>query len=449
MNNAATLELRVHGGIHDGAREPLPNQDICSIGTDAGCDFVLADDGIAPSHLRLVRDGAGGWTQQAHDAPQSQPLVQGQLLPLGPVAISVAEAGSPWPDAQAVAVMAPAPVEAAPETTVEALQVPPAEEAPTTLPATPAPGPRLPWAIRLTGTLLLCLVVLVGAALWWLSAPRQAPAAGLPGAATFDAAAQRAAIAQVLRRLHLEDSSTLAAAPAGGWAVHAVGLDDDALETLALALSRLDPKPGLHVVSGEDARGLVQEALIRLSASDDATLKVSHLGGGRIRIEGSLPNDTARAELLHQLRVELPAWLVLESAIAIPAERAQRLLAELQAQSLGDIRGQWSTSPARLEVVARVEPETVPRWEQALAQAARHHPDVPFHARLELLPPRPAARLPFGVLTVVSGPDGYVVLDDGSKLMVQGHHGGWQLMVVQANEAVFENNRAQRVSVPR
>ncbi|MBW7899909.1 MAG: hypothetical protein H3C26_00400 [Rhodocyclaceae bacterium] len=402
MSNTATLELRIHAGIHAGAHAPLPEQDACTIGADPACDFVLADEGIAPSHLRLTRDGAGAWKRESSgessgETDAQEAVVPGRLLSLGPVVVSFDEADSPWPDAQAVEAAAQhaaaAPAAPADEAAMTEASPSPEDDAPAAMPEPPppaqatadAPGPRLSAAARIAGVLLLCLAALLGAALWWLSTLQDASAAPLPAAAPANAAVQRAAIENVLRSLRLEDRATLSATPLGGWAVEAAALDEETLEALALALSRLDPRPGLRVAATE---------------------------------------ETIEA-------------------------RARRLLADLQAQRLGTVRGEWSGDRARLEIVASVAANDVARWERALIQTAQRHPDVPFHARLERLPAKPPARLPFRVMTVVNGATDYVVLDDGSKLLLAGRRDGWQLVAVDAHEAVFENGRALRVSVPR
>lgn len=482
----AALELRIHSGLHAGAHAPLPAQDSCTVGADPACDFVLADSGIGSAQLRLVRDGGGAWLQQTAGEPGPQPVAPGRLLPLGPVLVSLAEPDSPWPDAQAVAAAAtqpapspaPAPQDeagaiaatAAQQDGTAAAPAPPEPPAPPDAAhALPASARRLPMAARLALALVLCLAVLLGAALWWLSTLKNGTIAPVAATAPLDAGAQRAAIAKVLRDLHLEDRATLSPSPTGGWIVQAMALEDETLEALALALSRLDPKPGLHATTGEDLRSLVQQALLRLAeagASDPAAagaaagdpaagapaapgLTVTPLGGGRVRLDGEMADGAARSELLRQLRATLPEWLALDSTITIPEERALRLLADLQAQHLGTIEGRWSAGQARLEIVARLEPGSVARWEQALVQTSRRYPNIALNARLEPLPARPAPRLPFRVLTIVNGATDYVVLDDGSKLLLHGRRGGWQLVAVDAGAAVFENGRSLRVNVPR
>lgn len=483
----AALELRIHSGLHAGAHAPLPAQDSCTVGADPACDFVLADRDIGSAQLRLVRDGGGAWLQQTAGQPGPQPVAPGRLLPLGPVLVSLAEPDSPWPDAQALAAAAtqpaPSPAPAAPQDEdvmaataaavpqddTAAKPAPPEPQPSEAAPALPPAARRLPMAARLALALVLCLATLLGAALWWLSTLKNGTIAPVAASAPLDAGAQRAAIAKVLRDLNLEDRATLSPSPTGGWIVQATALEDETLEALALALSRLDPKPGLHAITGEDARSLVQQALLHLSeaaagdpaagdpaaagaaAGDPAapSLTVTHLGDGRVRLDGEMADGAARSELLRQLRATLPEWLALDSAITIPEERALRLLADLQAQHLGTIEGRWSASQARLEIVARLEPGSVARWEQALVQTSRRYPNIALNARLEPLPARPAPRLPFRVLTIVNGATDYVVLDDGSKLLLHGRRGGWQLVAVDAGAAVFENGRALRVNVPR
>ncbi len=475
MNDSARLELRIHTGLHAGARALLPEQDECTVGSDPACDFVLADDGVAAAHLRLRRDESGAWQAEnvgenvGNSGSDQAAVAPGRLLCLGPVVVSLAEADSAWPDAQSVAAAAQRADAIAGEgerandsaninanastealTAASAAETPAAPAAPAAQPTAAAPTPRTPRltpAARLAAAILLCLTALLGAALWWIGAQNVA-AAPAPAAPSSDAAAQRAAIGKVLRDLGLEERATLRATPTGGWLVETAALADETLEELALALSRLDPKPGLRAASSADALGLVQDALLRL-AGEEANLTATAAADGRVRIAGTMADAAARQALLDRLRAELPAWLPVDSGIDLREERAQRLLAELQAQYPGSISGEWSERQARLEIVARVAADDMARYEQTLVQAMRRYPAVPVLARLERLPASAPARLPFRVVAVVNGATDYVVLDDGGKLLLSGRRSGWQLVAVDAHEAVFENGRAARIRVPR
>lgn len=54
---APTLVLRILGGLHTGASRVLGEQEMLLVGSGADCDIVLSDDGVAPHHVMLLRNG--------------------------------------------------------------------------------------------------------------------------------------------------------------------------------------------------------------------------------------------------------------------------------------------------------------------------------------------------------------------------------------------------------
>lgn len=54
---APTLVLRILSGLHTGASRVLGEQEMLLVGSGADCDIVLSDDGVAPHHVMLLRNG--------------------------------------------------------------------------------------------------------------------------------------------------------------------------------------------------------------------------------------------------------------------------------------------------------------------------------------------------------------------------------------------------------
>ncbi len=93
----AQPELRVVGGVHAGARVPLPGGDgALTVGADPGNDLVLRD---APFPSASVSTRAQAWTltQGVHVVT----LRAGQCIRMHPVILVICNTDDPWPDESA------------------------------------------------------------------------------------------------------------------------------------------------------------------------------------------------------------------------------------------------------------------------------------------------------------------------------------------------------------
>lgn len=486
--DASALELRVHTGVHAGASEPL-TQGSCTIGTAPDCDVVLCDARLAPLQAHL-QDTGQGWFLQADSAEAADvPMVPGKLYPLGPLWFSINRPDAPWPPEDEVLRLSKRPAPAGPETldtanAPEQLTAADAaasgaddEPAPGAEDDTPSPpGSELDHPTRAqspTGTeasmlfggrsgiagvrpaLLGGLVaLLLGTMTWtfWPPAPSAIDLASLAQAApgTPASAGQLDAIRQIIGSLGLARQVSMEAGPGGLPLVKATLISDQDYETLAMALSNLNPRPAL-VVSTEQEIGSQVRELLALQASElKATLESRYLGEGKFEISGKLATPEQREALLSTLKAGLPPVVQLTSTLSVPQERAQAMLAELEATGLAQIRSQWVEG--RMDMAIELMKADVPRWEQVLALSARKF-DVPFTARVSLRPERQLpdvlAQLPFKVQAVVSGDTPYVVLGDGNKLLLQGQSQGWRLVSIDPDSVVFEGHKAKQVVLQR
>lgn len=452
MKRDRMLELRVLTGTHAGARVLLPDAPQV-LGSADDCDLILCDDGIAPQHARLERleDGSALLHVLDRDLPPIH-IRPGQGAEVGQVRICVEEADAPWnedvpiadqpsPDALAAAdEAAMSPAHAA-----EATQVP----GPAAL-ASRAHAPARP-----TGGVWMVLggAVLVAAGalsyLAWTGAartPRAQEALAPPGAST---AVVHDAVEATIAQLGLSDRVRVNRTPGQPPMVIAGLLSPEDAEALGVALSRLDPRPGLRILSEEDLQAAVVDALLRQSEAIERPLSSAYLGAGRFRVSGRVANDGQRQAVLGQLAAAVPDARGFDPALRTDQEASDVMLDDLRQHAELDIQGEWSQNLLAMRVRVNDGGEMA-RWERALAAVARDH-SLPFRATLfgpgahkageTLQPPQ--------VISVIGGPSPYVVLADGRKIMLEGTVGNLRLVEITPRAAVFASPSGQRATVER
>lgn len=504
-----TLELRVHSGLHQGACQPLAQGDYV-LGSGHDCDFILTDADVQPQHARLTV-GTGGaisllWLTDEEPAATDQPLTLGHLTALGSLVFSVADASSPWPQdaavqrvasqwrsaqqaesitqaestAKATAESAPSVPAATQEHSATVTDDPwdkpdPLRVRPPTPGLTPAPEPAQSLLRRYplqTLAAALVVVVFVAGGITWLtggdSAPAstavQAPRSAASGAATPSAIAmaQREAIGAILQKLKLSDRAQVLPAAGDQWVVRTLELEINDLEALAQALSNLQPRPGLRTLSTQEVSAQLQEVLARWSSTSSAQVRLVEINPTQFRVEGTVANDTERQALMKALQIPLntlsagisPVPWQVQDGLALAPEAAMQLLVQLQAQGPPgqQVSGQWRDGQLWLQ--ARLAQSDIPRWEQTLARLFTRYP-VPFSAQVEPLTASSALTtattktLPFAVQAVISGQTPYVVLQDGTKLLLAGQRQGWTLVGIDPQQVIFESKAAQRVRLMR
>lgn len=446
----STNELRVLTGIHAGARAPLPDGE-ATIGTAGSCDFILSDEGVQPQHARLLPEGDGWtvhWLQDAGAPPVR--LAPGAGLSIGPVLVTLDAANAPWPDKLPTPRDEPAEMHSRePEATQSPDQTPaPAAGQPIDPPMADGSARRLPWI--LVAPVVAAVVVTALALAWALFSPRAARIAPAPARPPIDANAAQQRVARTVGELGFGQRVSVESDGNGGSVVRAILVSDEEAEALASAVSQLSPRPLLQIVTESDLRQSVAEAVERHAAQLQVSLSAKYLGDGRFRIDGQLPGQSERDSLLSNLRAQFPQVRTFESGLLTPESAAERMVADLQAAGIAQVRGQWRDGKLWLDV--RLAESDIPRWEQALARTATRH-SLPFSAQMELLPVPPAgtanAILPFRLHSVISGNTPYVVLADGTKLLTGGSHLGWQLVEVAPQRVVFEGSGARRVELAR
>lgn len=451
------LELRVLSGLHRDARCLVEDGSV--LGADPACDIVLADDGVGPRAAR-VRIGAAGWDLtvddgQAGAAADSTPGTPfNRPVPLGPVWITVARRGDPWTnapdaanDASAQAAADPAPDDAMVDTAASAAT--PAAAAPATdedrqlerrLPLPPAQGRRRkrdswPMALGLAAVVLTIIVAIVLALMPPSSATR-APQVDPRLAAAEKSVGQISAVFDrmgLASRLHVSMSRD-GMVTVSGWVRNAAEQD-----AVASALSQIWPMPAMRV-SNEDevvrtARGALRAFNVRYEPRYE--------GDGRLNIAGIASSARERASALDALRAQLPGMTVLGNDIALTQQLSDTLSSQLVDAGLSGVTLAWK--PDHLEIApGALDDDQQTRLQELVDDFNKSYLGV---AKLAAASAAPAAdSVPFVIRSVVGGPQPFVVLEDGSKLLVGGVYRKYRLVAVENTRIIFEGPRTAIVT---
>ncbi|MEI2417089.1 type III secretion system inner membrane ring subunit SctD [Orrella sp. JC864] len=448
-----TPELRVLSGLH--AQASCPAEDGAVLGSDPDCDVVLADLGM-PARAARLRLDAQGWMLQAEGGTAGGPAGWNQPLPLGPVWLTVAPPSAAWiaapaarPGSGTAAAGDPAAGEpgagdpapgALPDSAGHAAAGGGASapgtagpaQAPAAGPGTPA-GPR-PQALRPAwplflglGTALLAVAVAIVLALLPPASP-PAPTALDSGEAARQSLGR---VTEALERLGLGARLQAGLTAAGtvrvtGWVRNAAERD-----AVAAALSQLWPMPAMRISVEDEVVQTASQVLRAFGIRYEARYE----GQGRLMLHGIAASARERAAALDAVRAQLPGMTVIGQHIALAPEVADALSSALAQAGLSGIELAWAAD--RLEVRAgHLEAGQSARLDEILARFNATHLQV---AQRAAPGERPMAdSVPFGIRSVVGGPQPFIVLEDGSKLLVGGVHGQYRLSAIEPTRLIFE-----------
>jgi type III secretion protein D len=178
---------------------------------------------------------------------------------------------------------------------------------------------------------------------------------------------------------------------------------------------------------------------------------------GSLAIRGVASDAAQRQRALTMLRSQLPGITVDGMYIVLAQQVSDELYALLENAGLTKVRLLWQTDrlqastdgltpdqQARLrEMIERFNPRfmnivalpTVTPAEVAVARAAA------------LAPPPVASTVPFRIQSVIGGPQPFLVLGDGTKLVPGGTYKRYRLASIEAGRIVFDQPHA--VVMPR
>jgi type III secretion protein D len=438
------LELRVLTGLHREARCSV--QDGAIVGADPDCDVILADEGVAPRAAQLRIDDLG-WhlheegsaSTDATNNPFNYPV------PLGPVWITIARQGDPWVDApvaandaeESVPPTSEAPaIATAPDPTADISSETPAMEAETAPPSPPLPVPsarqrHLTWPVMLGGgAMMLAVVVAISLLLSPVAPKRQA------GPDSQLTAGERSLpqIAAALERLGMAANLHVSISPTGTVTVAGWVRDVDQRDVLAAALSQIWPMPAMRVSIESDALRTARSVLQSFAVKYDT----QYQGDGKLNISGIALNAPERASVMDALRAQLPGLTVIGNDIQLALDISDMLAHHLRDIGFTGITLNWK--PDHLAVLA---PE-LSDIEQERLTAALEKFNKTYWGIARLVNNdvgKPVDSVPFTIRSVIGGAQPFIVLEDGSKILVGGIYRKYRLIAIENKRILFEGPR--------
>lgn len=450
----ATLELRVLSGAHSEARCAV--HDGATVGSDMGCDIVLEDSDAPQYHIHLNEEKRQ-WSLSASSEPADETPHHALNEPvlLGEVAITIAPEAMPWPvmpspDTEAAFAAAgnqalvasldadeplpdERPAQPAAEATGKAVHIP-------SKPVVPPLRKRDAWPVVL-GVVAVLLAILVAIIMAYLpgtdgAVQRTADTrseAGQQSLSQINATLERLGLAS---RLHVSISGD-GVVTVSGWVQN-----DQEERQVAAALSQIWPMPALRLSIEAQALRRAQDALKKFPIN----YAVRYDGNGRLHVAGISPDTQTRAAALRALAEQVPGMTILGNDIVLGRDVEHALLARLKAANLSVASLKWL--PDGLEVdISNVDASDQSRMQAILENFNTTYLDILRWTRPRVAAPKPDNSIPFQIRSVVGGPQPFVVLSDGSRLMTGGTYQGYRLVEISDTRLVFEGSH--RAIVPR
>lgn len=429
----AALELRVLAGRHRDARCAI--HDGATVGSDSSCDVVLSDDGIDPRAARIHLT-ADGWSLNDDVSSSQTPATTtwNEAQPLGQAWITVASEDAPWvsPDATA-------PAHDADESSSSANNLPASEKTSRATSWQSAGGTPTTTAEKKLGLGWPTLLVLGAVTLLVLSAiALVAVSTGTfssKGTTSKTMAEQSLGkISAALERLGLSSTVHVALTKAGTVTVSGWVRDKAQYEALAAAMSQIWPMPGIRISLESEAILTARSILQRFSVKFDSLYQ----GNGRLEIVGIASSARERASALDAVRAQLSGLTVFGNSIELAEHVSDALAEKLNQLGLAGVTLTWK--PGHLEV----QPPALDDAQEAkltdvIDAFNKEHWDV---AQLGNVPDLGvASSVPFTIRSVIGGPQPFIVLADGSKLLVGGTYKKHQLTAVEDTRIIFDGPR--------
>jgi len=457
---SARHEFRVLTGVHADARCPIEAD--ARVGSDAAGDIVLSDAGV-PRSVQLRVHGEK-WSLAANDADAGPDLSLSEPAQLGDVWVTVSRPEDPWPLVPAAVVTGAAtPVvgtvqaDAASDAAMQASSptlsqdlagkpVDPAVLAATGTVATPPPRRRGRFLVPLA---LALMVLAIAIALLVALLPGRQP---MVQAATVDPRAAELeksviVIEQALDGLGMRPGLKVSRGPGGVVVVSGWVRDRAEQDRVAGALARIWPMPAMRVYNRAEVADSAQ-ALLRPYSYKYA---VNMGADGSLAVSGVASDAAQRERALTMLRSQLPDITVDGMRIVLAQQVSDALYAQLENAGMTQVKLMWQTDrleastdgltpvqQARLrEMIERFNPRFMnivalppmpPQTVAAVAAAAA--------------PPPVATTVPFRIQSVIGGPQPFLVLGDGSKLVPGGTYKRYRLASIDASRIVFDQPHA-------
>lgn len=420
------LELRVLIGLHREARCAV--HDGASIGSDPECDIVLTDEGIAPrsGHIRLRERG---WLldtadESANDIPT---IPWNKAAALGGAWITIAPGDAPWITPDIDDALNQSGMQHSP--THDPTDSPPGDNSVANLTFSGKKTSRV-WPIQL-GIGAVVLAILTAVALIPLSTATIAPQ---ETSRHTQAEQSLGKISAALQRLGLASSLHVTLSKTGTVSVSGWVRDKAQYETVALALSKIWPMPAMRISIESDAILTARSILQRFSVKYDPLYQ----GNGRLEIVGVATSARERVSALDAVREQLSGMTVLGSNIELAEELSDRLSKQLVSLGLSGVTLIWK--PGHLEILPpELDDLQEKKLDSVIGEFNKRYWNIAQLGDAE--PASVADSVPFIIRSVIGGPQPFIVLADGSKILIGGMHKKYRLVAVEDKRLIFDGPR--------
>ena len=455
MSEGVFLELRVHTGIHAGARLRLTGSRYV-FGSDNDCDVIFCDPGVGSRHAEISRIGKK-WLlspviQENIAASQSQEIVPGTGVAIGPVIIEFADENSPWMAPLAVTVSVGVDKQEHPGISAQRASVSNAlfQTSGEANDTPPPPRNFIAAAKRalLEGDRRSYMIIFKIAALPTLFFMllsfyflQQSHQTGAPEMVRSTQVLSMEKVSDEISKLNLSYRVQINHHPDQRLSVLASLLGDEELQKLSTTLSQFTPRPELVVLSEEDLIEEIQNIL----ASHLTPLSADYLGLGRFRLNGIVHGGSEVAELMQRIAALLPMISVDEGGLMTKDALLAKVRAKMMEVGADEISGGWDGQTLILH--AKVPRWHLRKWEASLANIFSPIAKL-LQFKIHVEPIASAeSELPFTIRGIVDGEAPCVVLSDRSKLFVGGTRQGWRLDAIDRAHIAFGGHK--RVVIER
>lgn len=436
----SSLELRVLIGLHREARCAV--HDGATVGSDTACDIVLSDDGIAPNAGRIRLD-QHGWTliSDDDDVPDESTLAAwNEARSLGRAWITVAPNDAPWitPNIGDIGdntadAATPGDTATATHSTAESSSASDASSAALIGASHSLTDEKNTWfawpTLLVIGAVTLLILSAIG--LYALSTGSFSSKSSTKKTSAEQSLGQ---ISATLERLGLASSVHATLSKAGTVTLSGWVRDKAQYDALASAMSQIWPMPGMRISLESDAITTARSVLQQFSVKYDP----SYQGAGRLNIVGVASSARERAAALDAVRAQLSGLTVIGNSIELAQQVSDKLAEKLKAQGLSGVTLTWQ--PGHLEV----QPPSLDDAQETKLESVIDDFNKQYWglAQVGNIPPTAVAdSVPFVIRSVIGGPQPFIVLSDGTKLLIGGTYKKYTLTAVDSTQITFDGPR--------
>ncbi|ARP85645.1 type III secretion system inner membrane ring subunit SctD [Bordetella genomosp. 9] len=429
MKVSGEFEFRVLTGLHERARCVV--SDTVVIGSDVACDVVLLDGGIAPRHA-VIRVDTAGWSIALQDETSGTdiaPKVWRLNTPvrLGPLWVTVSAAGDAWPELS-VAPESPAGTEASHRDVADL----PCADGWKPHGATadhPAGEGRRRTALWLTSAALAVLVCGGVAVAAFSPSVNDAPRKAISQIPDLKSLAD---IEKLLGELNLADSIRVSPTGSGRYVLSGWVRDEAEQTRLATALAAISPTPDLVTKNQVEVERRVADGLNKM----DLRFRLKRQGPGPLRLQAVVADAPTRQAILEFLRNRNDEVDAAPGDVLLASQVIEAFAAASARSGLPAIKADWTQGRVDLKPVNLNTPEQ----EQLVALVKLLNTRY-LDAFVIDAPPKAesaAHTLPFRIASIVGGPQPWLVLGDGTRLLVGGTYADYRLKAIEDTRVVFD-----------